>query len=110
MSNSHPKPHWILRLTPERHRTRVTRVGTVFGAICSMIWTLAAFVGIFLSPLAYSLWRPEAPIARLVLGLRRASGESAFIPVYSLVMIAIIGVVYSGHTFLEYVSQKAKNA
>ncbi len=110
MSIRHSNPHWILRITPERHRARVTRIGAVFGFVCSMIWTLAAFSGLFLGPLVYALWRPEAPLSRLVRRLYSAPGDDSSILIYSSVMIAIIGLIYSGHTFLNYVSQESKKA
>jgi hypothetical protein len=67
-----------------------------------MIWILGAFVGLFLGPLAVSVWRPAAPISQPVLWLRQVSEPDAFMLIYTLVMVIFIGVVYIGHSFLEY--------
>jgi hypothetical protein len=104
------KPHWILRITPERHRQRVTRIAIIFGAICTMVWMLAAFIGLFLGPLAFTVWRPTAPISQPILWLRRVSGPDAFILTYSLSMLLIIAIVFTGQDFLQRVKPNARNA
>ena len=104
------KPHWLLRITPERHRERVTRIAIVFGALCSLVWFLAAFVGLFLGPLAFAVWRPTAPISQPVLWLRRISGPDAFILTYGLSMLLVIAIVYSGQSFVERLKPNDRNA
>jgi hypothetical protein len=93
------KPHWILRMTPKRYRSRVIRIGLVFGALCSMVWMVAAFFGLFLGPLALAVWRPAAPISQPIIWLRRVSGPNGFPFTYGLSMLVIVGVVYTGQTF-----------
>jgi hypothetical protein len=100
------KPHWLLRITPERHRERVTRIGIIFGALCSMVWMLAAFFGLFFGPLLFAVWRPTAPISQPVLWLRRVSGQDAFYLTYGLSMFAIIAVIYAGQDFVERLKPK----
>jgi len=102
MPTQQPKEHWILRVTPEPYHNRIIRVGRFFGVLCSMIWILGAVGGLYLGPLAFAVWRPAAPISQPVLWLRRVSEPDAFMLIYTLVMMTFIGVVYIGHSFLEY--------
>jgi hypothetical protein len=95
------KEHWILRLTPERHRHRVIRIGFIFGAACHAVLMLCGCFGLFFAPLSFAVWRPAAPIAQPVIWLRRISGAEAFPLTYTLVMCAIIAIVFTGYAFHE---------
>ena len=99
-----PKIHWILRVTPESHRERVKRIGLIIGALCSMVWMLGAFAGLFLAPILFSVWRPAAPISQPVLWLQRTSGSEWFILTYSVAMVALIGIIRTGCTFFDHVT------
>ena len=103
MTTPSSKEHWILRVSPQSQRKRVVQIGRIFGVVCTMIWFLGAFVGLFLGPLAFSVWRPAAPISQPILWLRRISGSEAFILTYTLVMMAFIGIVFTGYSFLDYI-------
>ncbi len=103
MTTPSSKEHWILRVTPQSQRKRVVQIGRIFGVVCSMIWFLGAFVGLFLGPLVFAVWRPAAPISQPILWLRRVSGPpDAFLLTYTLMMMAFIGIVFTGYSFLEY--------
>ena len=103
------KEHWILRITPPRYRDRVTRVGLIFGPICRIVWMFGAFSGLFFGPLTFAISKPTAPISQPILWLRRISGADGFLWTYTLTMFVFIGVVYTGHTLLEYL-HKSRNA
>lgn len=106
----HEKTHWILRVVSERHHPRVMRIGLVFGAICRMIWMLAAFAGLFLGPILFFAWRPSAPISQPILWLRNVSGSNdAFLLSYTIAMITFISVIRAGCSFVDYIN-KSRNA
>jgi len=96
------KEHWILRITPQPHRQLVIRVGRIFGTICSMVWMLGAFMGIYLGPLAFAVFRPAAPVSQPILWLIRVLDSDTFILTYTLIMLVFIGIVLTGHTLLEH--------
>ena len=96
------REYWIHRIIPLRYRERVTRTGFVLGGVCSMIWTLGAFTGLFLAPFWFSQWRPGSLVAQPVHWLRqRIADTDHFIYAYSFSMLAFIGIIYSGHTLFE---------
>jgi vacuolar-type H+-ATPase subunit I/STV1 len=103
------KEHWILRITPQCYRERVTRIGLYFGIVCSFIWMMGAFFGLFFGPALFAIWRPEAPISQPILWLRRISGSEAFVLTYTLSMMAFIGIIHTGHTLLNYLRNNRKS-
>src|SRR5262245_27658941 len=110
MHSAHEKPHWMIRLTPEFYRARVFRFGVIFGAACRLIWTLGAFAGFFLGPVLFAAWRRDAPLSQPVHWLRRVADGDSFIVVYSFLMLAVVAIVYSGHTLLQQLLAKAPKA
>lgn len=70
-----------------------------------MVWMLGAFAGLFLEPIFYSNFRPDAPVSRMVHWVKRAVGPEDFVLVYTLGMLAMIAIIRTGCTFFEYVTK-----
>ncbi|SKA92989.1 hypothetical protein SAMN02745166_02020 [Prosthecobacter debontii] len=103
-STARPQLPWILRVTPEKHRELIQRIGIIVGFICQIVWMLGAFAGLFLGPLLFAIWRPTAPISQPVFWLLRTSGPEWSLIIYTFVMWICIGLVRVGCSFFEYVT------
>lgn len=56
-------------------------------------------------PLAFAIQWPDAPLSQPILWLIRIAGPDASVPVYSLTMLVLILIVYTGHTLFDYLTK-----
>ena len=59
--------------------------------------------GLYLAPIGFAAWRPGAPISQPVFWLLRISDPEWFILTYTLAMGVIIGIIFVGSSFFDYV-------
>ena len=102
------KEHWIIRLAPDRYRSRITHLGFIFGAACYILIYICGVSSIFLAPLVAAKLTPSAPIAQAVLWLLLAVGVEKFYYAYSCIMLTVLIILGVGYTLFE--SIRSSNA
>ena len=69
-----------------------------------MPWRAPATTGVRCVGTLAIQW-PDAPLSQPILWLIRIAGPDASVPVYSLTMLVLILIVYTGHTLFDYLTK-----
>ena len=104
------KTPWLLRSGSERQTKIITLIGSAIGIIGYFAYFFGGLVAIVFGPVAFAMWRPDAPISQPIIWLGRTVGPTPFIVIYFSVMTAVAFILMWGIHVHDYTHQQPKRA